>query len=316
MVHQLIIESTLRCNLRCKHCLNGYPKERPDFPLDLLSRLLEQARPFNARHVVLTGGEPCLHPQFEQMVSMIVEAGYTWHFVSNGWSAEAYGPLMERYREKLTHVSLSLDGANAMTHDDIRNRNGSFERVTAAIRRYVAGKFPVHVIVTLNKKNQEQALALIQLARELGACRINFAGMIPTPWNKDFALSDTETYRSYQQILHQRQPAGLQIRVVSGLLASGGVHFCNALSLVQLAFTAKGELAFCCDTEESDALIGSLIEQPLSALITTWLHRSADLQAYRVKCIAAGQIGEGFNTCVFCNDYFTHLAFSAATDQE
>ena len=93
--------TTLRCDLACAHCLRGHPDERPDFPLDLLPRLLVEAKPFGVRHIALTGGEPRLHPQFEQIVAMVVGAGYTWSFVSNGMQTAPYEPLVERYREQL-----------------------------------------------------------------------------------------------------------------------------------------------------------------------------------------------------------------------
>lgn len=77
MLTHLVIVTTLRCDLKCEHCLRGFPKERPDFPLELLDKLLTEAMPFGARHVALTGGEPHLHPRFEQMVDTIVRYGYT-----------------------------------------------------------------------------------------------------------------------------------------------------------------------------------------------------------------------------------------------
>jgi molybdenum cofactor biosynthesis enzyme MoaA len=70
---------------------------RPDFPLELLPRLLEEAQIFGVRHVTLTGGEPHLHTQFIELVSAIVRCRYTWNFVSNGQQTQPYLPVLERY---------------------------------------------------------------------------------------------------------------------------------------------------------------------------------------------------------------------------
>lgn len=99
MLTNLALITTTRCDLKCQHCLRGFPKERPDFPIELLDKLLIEAIPFGVKHVGLTGGEPHLHPQFEQIVEKIVSYGYTWHFVSHGQRTEPYLPIMERYRD-------------------------------------------------------------------------------------------------------------------------------------------------------------------------------------------------------------------------
>ena len=97
MLDRIVLFTILRCDLNCIHCLRGHPVERPDFPLELLPRLLEEAQLFGARHVTFTGGEPHLHPQFIELASAIAEAGYTWNFVSNGQQTQPYLPVLERY---------------------------------------------------------------------------------------------------------------------------------------------------------------------------------------------------------------------------
>jgi MoaA/NifB/PqqE/SkfB family radical SAM enzyme len=117
---------TTRCDLRCAHCLRGHyeGQEHQDFSLDLLTRLLEEGRPFGARQFGFTGGELCLHPEFSQMVAMVVDAGYRWSFVSNGQRSEPYCSLMTRFRSAFKSANLSLDGADAKTHDGIRCSGG------------------------------------------------------------------------------------------------------------------------------------------------------------------------------------------------
>jgi MoaA/NifB/PqqE/SkfB family radical SAM enzyme len=44
MLNHIAIISTMRCDLKCEHCLRGYPKERPDFPMDLFKRSFVEQR--------------------------------------------------------------------------------------------------------------------------------------------------------------------------------------------------------------------------------------------------------------------------------
>ena len=40
MLKNLILFATTRCDLKCAHCLRGYPTRHDDLPLDLLPNLL------------------------------------------------------------------------------------------------------------------------------------------------------------------------------------------------------------------------------------------------------------------------------------
>jgi MoaA/NifB/PqqE/SkfB family radical SAM enzyme len=301
MLTNLALITTTRCDLHCQHCLRGYPTQRSDFPVELLNKLLTEAMPFGVKHVGLTGGEPHLHPQFEGIVEKIVSYGYTWHFVSHGQRTKPYLPMMERYRDSFEHVSLSIDGAKAKTHDEIRGRKGAFEKVVKAAQVYLEKGFNVKAGMTLNRINKEEIKQFIHLAEDLGIKHIGFGGTIPADWNHHLILSDKEALELYQQIQELRKETGTEIKTVSALYTHGGVNFCNVLNLRELTFNSNGDLIFCCDTIKSGTVIGSLQDHPFKDLIQKWLAQSSKLQVQRTERIASGYIGERFDTCAFCN---------------
>jgi MoaA/NifB/PqqE/SkfB family radical SAM enzyme len=231
MLTRLGLIVTQRCDLKCAHCLRGYPTQRQDFPLELLPHLLSEARPFGAKHVALTGGEPHLHPQFTEIVRTISQSGYTWHFVSNGQQTTPYLSLTESYRDSFTGVTLSIDGANAETHNAMRNSSHAFQRATAAAREYVGRGYKLRLSACLSRLNKDQAPDLLKLAVALGAEGVNFGGVIPTPWNTDLALDDAEKLALYEEIQELCQDSPIPIRNFTNLHSQGGVHFCNQLSL-------------------------------------------------------------------------------------
>ncbi len=132
---------------------------------------------------------------------------------------------------------------------------------------------------------------------------MNVAGVIPVGWADDLVLSDAESLALYQQVNDLRARSGFDIRPLSSLYTPGGVYFCGNLSLWELPFNARGDLIFCCDTTGEGARLGSLREKPLAALIQDWLAHSRALQADRAERIARGEMGEKFDTCVFCNAF-------------
>jgi len=48
MLHNIALITTWRCDLTCLHCLQGYPAERADFPIELLPKLLKDASRMNS----------------------------------------------------------------------------------------------------------------------------------------------------------------------------------------------------------------------------------------------------------------------------
>lgn len=309
MLNNIAIITTLRCDLKCEHCLRGYPKDRPDFPMGLLDKLLTEAIPFGARYVGLTGGEAHLHPQFEQMVEKIVAYGYSWHFVSHGQRTEPYLPLMEKYRDHFQHVAISIDGAVASTHDEIRQKKGAFDRAIGSVKQYVQAGYKVKISTVLNQRNKHEMEAMVNLARDLGVSSIGVGGVIPITWNKHLSLSDEESLHLWQEAKDLREKTGFDVKTMSCLHTRGGVNFCNVLNFHKLTFNSRGELIFCCDTIERETVIGSLAEQSFSSLAQEWISQSSALQRERATRIANGNLGQGFDTCAFCNDYFTRRKY-------
>lgn len=305
MINHLSIFATTRCNLKCLHCMVDFPKKPIDFPLDLLDKLLGEARVYGVQHVGMSGGESCLHPEFGRMVSMIAGKGYTWNAVTNGLDAKAYLKTARKFPGTLNYLGVSIDGADEETHDYIRARRGAFKITTSAVKEFVAEKIPVLILVTMNNRNKNQVEGFLKLAEEIGAEGISFGGIIPTAWNQQLLLSDEEFSMIYQQIQDLKPNIGVRVRIASSLHTRGGVDFCNALHLHQMMFNAKGELIFCCDCQKDEAVIGSFKTESLPSLIDRWLKISYELQSRRAQMISQGQMANGFDTCTFCNQHFT-----------
>jgi organic radical activating enzyme len=288
MLKNIYLFTTNRCDLHCQHCLQGFPETHSDFPVELLDQLLSEGMLFGAKHVGLTGGEAHLHPEFPKIIETIVRYGYTWGFVSHGQRTEPYLPLMERYRANFKNVHLSIDSTIPELHDEIRLRRGAFEKVIASAKTYVEHGFPVWINASLNQKNKAEV-----------------KGTIPADWNRHLVLNDNESLALYQEIISLKETAKIKIDFTSALYTAGGIWFCGLLSLYGLSVNSRGEVTFCCDTQQNKSIIGSLREKPLSELIRERVEISSILQKQRISRIVEGNLEEGFDTCAFCNSFFS-----------
>lgn len=304
MLNQITLITTYRCDLHCQHCLQGFPKKHEDFPVELFDKLLTEAMPFGAKHIGFTGGEAHLHPEFPKLIEKAVAYGYTWSVISHGCRTEPYLPLMEKFRDKFTGIGISIDSALPALHDELRGVKGTFEKATESIKQYAQKGFCVEIKSSLNQKNKGEVQALIDLAENLGAEGIRFAGTIPASWNQHLVLTDQESLQLYRQIMELRGKSKLKVKTTSALYTKGGINFCNILNLSDLTFNPRGEMMFCCDIDHEGAVVGSLRNHSFTELIRLWLEQSAKLQTQRTNQISAGEMWELFDTCAFCNRYF------------
>lgn len=67
---------TSGCNLRCVWCDTPYTSWHPQGEAWDLAEILAEAERYPARHVVITGGEPLLDPEIEELTVRLKEKGY------------------------------------------------------------------------------------------------------------------------------------------------------------------------------------------------------------------------------------------------
>jgi SynChlorMet cassette radical SAM/SPASM protein ScmF len=77
-------------------------------------------------------------------------------------------------------VSVSMDGADAATHDWVRGMEGSFEKALKAVHNLVAADTPPQIIMSVMRCNADQMEAMVRLAESLGASSVKFNLVQPT----------------------------------------------------------------------------------------------------------------------------------------
>ena len=130
--------------------------------LDVTKKLSSKLNP-NKCMIVITGGEPLLRKDLEDVGLELYKQGYSWEFVSNGMAltAERLNKLM---RSGLRSVTISLDGLED-SHNWIRGRKDSYEKAKNAIAFIAKEKNLVYVVVScVNQRNFHE---LAELRSEL-----------------------------------------------------------------------------------------------------------------------------------------------------
>jgi len=172
------------CNLRCRHCWLEPPhqSEKRQYPAldpDLFRHILRQARPLGLSSVKLTGGEPLMHPQIGEILEILRNEKLRFTVETNGvlCMPELAQDLL---RSGLYHISVSLDGADADTHEWVRGVKGCFVSAIGGIKNLVAAGIRPQVIMTLMRRNVGQIETLVSLAESLGCSSVKFNIVQPT----------------------------------------------------------------------------------------------------------------------------------------
>jgi SynChlorMet cassette radical SAM/SPASM protein ScmF len=167
------------CNLACRHCWVT-PTYQPDgddgqhVPLEHVQKAIREARPLGLRSVKLTGGEPTLHPQFRELVTLIDEAELKIVIETNGTLIDDALAGFLKQTPHVSFISVSLDGVTAETHDALRGVAGSYEWALNGIEALLAVGFRPQIICTLHRGNVSQVEDIVALAEERGCGSVKF----------------------------------------------------------------------------------------------------------------------------------------------
>ena len=161
------------CNLRCRHCWIApqFSNQIKTFlRWDDLRPIFKEAIELGLTDVKLTGGEPLLHPEFASILQGLNSLGLNTLIETNGILLDE--PLAELIKKTNTYVSISLDGSQVSTHENLRGVNGSFDRTVAAAKILQKHDVTFQVIFSLHRGNAEELLQTALLAKQLGAASL------------------------------------------------------------------------------------------------------------------------------------------------
>ncbi len=172
---------TRRCNLACRHCYafaaDAQFTGEPETPVML--RLLEDLKAASVPALILSGGEPLVHPDVHAIAARAKSMGFHVALSSNGTLLDAQA--VDRCREVgYDYVGVSIDGLRA-THDHFRRRDGAFDEALDGLRRARDAGLPVGLRFTLTHETAADLPAVLGLMDSEGVDRfylshLNYAG--------------------------------------------------------------------------------------------------------------------------------------------
>ncbi len=178
----LIAELSYRCPLRCPYCSNPleWASIRDGLDAAAWARVFGDAAKLGCVHVGLTGGEPSVRRDLDAIVASAGAAGLYVHLVTSGLPLDP-AALPALRDAGLRSVQLSIQDAEPDASDAIAG-TASFARKLAVARAVRVASLSLTINVVLHRRNLDRVTALIELARELDADRLELAHVQYDGW--------------------------------------------------------------------------------------------------------------------------------------
>ncbi len=209
----IAVNLTRRCNLACAHCyMDAETREGGgdgELSSDEVKKLLDEiASRSNETMVVLTGGEPLLRRDLEELVAHGHSLGLSMVVGTNG-------VLLNEQRVKTLKqagamgMGISLDSLDPHSHDDFRGCPGSWEKTLSAMDQCKKHDLPFQVHFSVTEHNAHEVQSMIDFASASGAHVLNIFFLVCT--GRGESMSDITPAR-YEEVLKQLVEAQEQTR--------------------------------------------------------------------------------------------------------
>ena len=153
-----------RCNLACGYC-NEYDRTSKPVDLEIVNRRLDKLADLGTSIVTISGGEPMMHPELDQIIHHIRHRGMIAGLISNGYY---FTPERIKRLNKagLEYLQISIDNVEP---DEVSRKS---LRVLDKKLRHLSEHADFHVninsVIGGGIKNPEDALTVARRAVELG----------------------------------------------------------------------------------------------------------------------------------------------------
>ncbi|PDH27878.1 MAG: GTP 3',8-cyclase MoaA [Marine Group II euryarchaeote MED-G34] len=175
-LRDLRISVTDRCNFRCRYCMprerfgedHTFLPRRAYLSFEEIEKVVQACKPLGLEKVRITGGEPLLRPDLQDLVSRLKRIGVETALTTN--ASLLAGQADRLAAAGLDRVTVSLDALDPEVHTQMTDSNISVETVLDGIEAAVqAGLSPVKINCVVQKGvNEGEIASLVRRFRGTG----------------------------------------------------------------------------------------------------------------------------------------------------
>jgi len=219
---------TRTCNLRCVHCYSDsnalkYPGE---LTWEEMQKTVEDLAAYQVPSLLLSGGEPMIHPRFFDLVEFASSAGLKLTISTNGTLITPEKAALLK-AAKVAYVGISLDGIGEI-HDEFRRKEGAFDAAVRGFQNCHAVQQKTGLRLTLTRHNVENIDRILDFIEEQKIQRVCFYHLVPAGRGSELQVLEAAAARSAIDTLISRVEAwhtqGVQREVLTVTQPADGAY--------------------------------------------------------------------------------------------
>jgi len=182
-----------RCNLSCTYC-NEYDDFSKPVPTEVMLRRVDRLAELGTTVITISGGEPFLHPDLDQIIRRIRSRGSVATVITNGYLLTPER-IMSLNRAGLDHLQISIDNVQP---DDISKKSLKvLDKKLQWLAQYAEFQVNINSVIGTSE-HPEDAAQVARRARELGFATT--VGIVHDHEGQLRPLGERE-HRVYQEIV-------------------------------------------------------------------------------------------------------------------
>ena len=154
------------CNFDCEFCYNkGLLKEKEiNFEEEILPKLLE--RKDFVDHVIISGGECTVHPDFEKIINLLYENEFKIGIHTNGYTPE----ILEKIIDKIDFIGMDIKN-DLDNYNEITQKQIDISKIKKSIEMIIKSgvKYEFRTTVYPKYVNTENILKIAEYLKSVGS---------------------------------------------------------------------------------------------------------------------------------------------------
>lgn len=219
---------TRTCNLRCVHCYaDSHAEKYPgELTWEQCCSVIDDLADYKVNALLLSGGEPLLHPQLPQILERATQKGLKVTISTNGTRiTPAYAALFKTLG--VAYVGISLDGIGAV-HDSFRGVEGAFDGAIRGFKLCKDVEQKTGLRLTLTRNNVQCMEQILDFIEQEDIRRVCFYHLVPTGRGVDVAsLHPDEARRAIDMLIARAEAwykAGQTRELLTVTQPADGIH--------------------------------------------------------------------------------------------
>lgn len=169
------------CNNDCIHCVISSQREKAQRirgKVDLQTKeylnSVEQSMISGCKYIVVTGGEPTIRDDFFEIIDYIHRSGLKIILQTNGRCLHS-PDFFSKIKKYPVFYVVALHSINEKVHDNISQRNNSYQETWTGIQRLLEHKKSLLVKCVLTNHNYKEMKEFVRILFELGTTNFMFS---------------------------------------------------------------------------------------------------------------------------------------------